>query len=532
MTSGRWRGREGGGGEEGGVVSSPFVGAGGIILMANDEGEVSEVVYSWNEGLTWETLKFTDTPVLVDNIMIEPRGAGERFVLYGTRPDATVGHTLDESSKPVFDAATRVGVVFTLDFGELHARQCAGEDSAGTDESDFERWSPSQTRHGDGCLMGRKVEYTRRKRDRTCYNPDNIEIQHFVAHCACTDMDWECDRGYRREHLDGGACVRDPTVPIDLDHLVPHYCRPGLHYHVSNGYRKVAGDSCVGGVQHDMTIQPCPGSKWHHTVSHGGWTVMMVMITLCIALAALTYCQLGGKGLGIATGKGLPATGKPASSRALPSWLPAWIAHPVAVVVGTAVGAVVFLASIVLGAVRSAAGVAGGLVAGGGSNKRNLAEGLKPGAMSSGSGSGYSSRGLGIPPVRGGTTYSGVSYGQLGKADGVLQTALDGDDDDGFVADASSGTGSRHRDGVTADADFGVLADGDDDGANLLHSRGPAHGVAGAGNGAEEADLLGLGLGGGTAGRTTGASAAAGGGPIPVLRPPRAHEDVAASKRA
>lgn len=31
---------------------------GGIIVMANDEAEVTEVMYSWNEGLTWEALKF------------------------------------------------------------------------------------------------------------------------------------------------------------------------------------------------------------------------------------------------------------------------------------------------------------------------------------------------------------------------------------------------------------------------------------------------------------------------------------------
>ena len=62
--------------------------------------------------------------------------------------------------------------------------------------------------------------------------------------------------------------MRDPDVPIDPTALVP----PGLHYHVSNGYRSVAGDSCVGGVQHEMLLHPCLGSMWTHHVSHGGWT--------------------------------------------------------------------------------------------------------------------------------------------------------------------------------------------------------------------------------------------------------------------
>lgn len=40
---------------------------GGIIVMANDEAEVNEVLYSFNEGLTWESLKFTSEslPVLL-----------------------------------------------------------------------------------------------------------------------------------------------------------------------------------------------------------------------------------------------------------------------------------------------------------------------------------------------------------------------------------------------------------------------------------------------------------------------------------
>lgn len=32
---------------------------GGIIVMANDEKEVTEIQYSWNEGMTWETLHFS-----------------------------------------------------------------------------------------------------------------------------------------------------------------------------------------------------------------------------------------------------------------------------------------------------------------------------------------------------------------------------------------------------------------------------------------------------------------------------------------
>ena len=53
--------------------------------------------------------------MLVDNIMIEPKGASERFILYGTRVDSQEGP----------NQGSRVGVVIALDFSQLHQKQCA-----------------------------------------------------------------------------------------------------------------------------------------------------------------------------------------------------------------------------------------------------------------------------------------------------------------------------------------------------------------------------------------------------------------------
>lgn len=432
--------------------------------------------------------------------MIEPKGASERFVLYGTR--------IDPSSP---ESNNRVGVVFTLDFSQLHTRACTGEDSAGTENSDYERWAPSATAKGDSCLMGRRVEYTRRKRDRACYNSDDIEIAHFVNNCECTDRDWECDRGYKRFPIDGGVCVRDPEVPIDLAHLVPHYCRPGLHYHVSNGYRKVAGDSCTGGVQHEMSLLPCPGSSWHHSVSHGGWAVMMLLIGLCGSLAAVTYCQFasassrGGYGSGKAgflNGKGRPAT--PTFSS-----LPAAVAKPLAIVVGVTIATMHVAAStayhgftFVVDAVKC--------------NKKNSAYGS--GASNIGGGSGFSSRGFGIPAFSG-TAGSGATYNQMGK-ERVDTADFDDDDDTAANNDEETSAGRRRKVGGSfKDNDEGD--DDDDDGGDD------------DGDKEKEGDLLGLGdpltssggLGGGdVAIGTASRSSSTPGAKVPTLRPPRSHE--------
>jgi hypothetical protein len=428
--------------------------------------------------------------VLVDNIMIEPKGASERFVLYGTRIDP---------ANP--ESGQRVGVVFTLDFTQLHARHCTGEDAAGTETSDFERWAPSATSKGDSCLMGRRVEYTRRKRERPCYNPDTIEIAHFVANCECMERDWECDRGYKRMPIDSGTCVRDPEVPIDVSHLVPHYCRPGLHYHVSNGYRKVAGDSCTGGVQHEMSLLPCPGSAWHHSVSHGGWTVMLLLLGLCVSLAAVTYCQLsvrGGKG-GSAFSRGGKGSGPQLS------FLPAPVARPVAIVIGVLAGLAHLVASLAYHASQWVVDL--------------LRCRKSAGGNISSSGGGYSSRGLGIPTgANSSSLYSGVSYGQMGKEH--VETA--GDDEES--GHGSGGVGGKHGE----DDGFGLDGDDDQD-AQVLNAATIAKVVSGGGASSDAAgDLLGLGdplTGNGdlSSGRAAGKGAPA--AAVPTLRPPRSHTE-------
>ena len=40
--------------------------------MAKDTIASNQIIYSWDEGLTWESFEFLDEPIWIKNIIIEP----------------------------------------------------------------------------------------------------------------------------------------------------------------------------------------------------------------------------------------------------------------------------------------------------------------------------------------------------------------------------------------------------------------------------------------------------------------------------
>merc|ERR1739848_884000 len=77
---------------------------------------------------------------------------------------------------------------------------------------------------------------------------------------------------------------------------VPANCPSGSKYTVTTGYRKVAGDTCVGGVAPLPTEFSCP--HWSHNVSHGGWFVLFFILFLVVAMGYVTYTNKGQKHFG------------------------------------------------------------------------------------------------------------------------------------------------------------------------------------------------------------------------------------------
>eukprot|EP01017_Pseudomicrothorax_dubius_P017810 TRINITY_DN19960_c0_g1_i1.p1 TRINITY_DN19960_c0_g1~~TRINITY_DN19960_c0_g1_i1.p1 ORF type:complete len:466 (+),score=44.82 TRINITY_DN19960_c0_g1_i1:60-1400(+) len=206
---------------------------GGIIVIASDQFATMNISYSLNQGLTWNSFQFSSEPIEVENIVIEPTNTGEIFILYG-------------------ENANGKGVLVALDLSTVFERPCIYSDPKDPG-ADYEYWAP---RGWSKCLLGHQNTYIRRKREAECLHPDQWLPPVGIENCPCTEEDWECDSDFLRSSNDG------PCLPIDgkpIDYSPPAMCEDT--YTVSQGYRKIAGDTCFGGVDHGPLVLNCPGRK-------------------------------------------------------------------------------------------------------------------------------------------------------------------------------------------------------------------------------------------------------------------------------
>ena len=230
---------------------------GSLIVLAPDQTSTTEVYYTWNEGLTWNALKISDEPVEVTNIITEPSNTAEKFVVYG--------RSTGKSPK---------GIVASIDFIPLHQRFCKLQDKPQQEDSDYELWTPNG-KISPNCLLGHKTTYVRRKRDAQCFNSEEWDRWFFFEICQCTEEDYECDLGFSRKG--DGPCLPDNDKPESF--APPAQCEDS--YSVTLGYRKVAGDTCRGGVNHDALKLPCPGS---HSLSRNNLFMLIALVIVIIGL--------------------------------------------------------------------------------------------------------------------------------------------------------------------------------------------------------------------------------------------------------
>jgi len=119
---------------------------GGIIVMAKDFEPTNTIIYSWDEGISWQEYAISDININVKNILIEPNSASSSFILYGEKPQD----------------GKNLGIVLHLDFSNLHQPQCRNPENPGASNSDYENWSPSDI-SGRYCLLGAKTQILRKK---------------------------------------------------------------------------------------------------------------------------------------------------------------------------------------------------------------------------------------------------------------------------------------------------------------------------------------------------------------------------------
>ena len=117
----------------------------------------------------------------------------------------------------------------------------------------------------------------------------------YVKDCACTESDYECDVGYVRK-VEGGPCTpvggSDSKGAIVSRGQPPENCPSGTTYGVTNGYRKVAGDTCSGGIDRNPSVSM---PHWSTTVSHGGWVVLLILLCIVCGFGGAAFSKSKGK---------------------------------------------------------------------------------------------------------------------------------------------------------------------------------------------------------------------------------------------
>ncbi|GBG30812.1 Vacuolar protein sorting/targeting protein 10 [Hondaea fermentalgiana] len=251
---------------------------GELILMARDDQPTTSLIYSWDHGKTWTEIQFSQQPMDVENIIVEPSAVSRVFHIFG------------------FSAgSSEKGVIITLDFSGLHQRECTGASMPQNPTSDYELWSPRDADAeglgaGSTCHLGREVTYLRRKCDARCFTPMQFEAKRFVRNCACSERDYECDFGFRR-NVAHGPCVRDPSVANETLGP-PEECPESGFYSISNGYRLVGGNTCEGGKNLGPTTFSC--TRGVFGVSRGGWAVLFIIFGMVAIMLYMNFKQRKG----------------------------------------------------------------------------------------------------------------------------------------------------------------------------------------------------------------------------------------------
>ena len=248
---------------------------GAIIVVAPQDKATKWVFYTWNEGMEWNKLQISETPIEISNIVIEPNNTAQQFVVLGT---TTISGEKGKSE-------VRKGVAVAIDFSSMHERECQGYYEAFTkpEGTDYEWFTPNGKITPD-CLLGVKTTYIRRKRDAQCYNPNSFEFMSNYEACACTEEDWECDFGYERDSR--GLCIKSKKQnESDVNQaLPPEDCKD--YYYITQGYRKILGDYCVGGVDHSPIKRACPGKIL---------TKQTVFLAVVVVIGVLAWLAFGAK---------------------------------------------------------------------------------------------------------------------------------------------------------------------------------------------------------------------------------------------
>ncbi|XP_038604872.1 sortilin isoform X1 [Tachyglossus aculeatus] len=201
--------------------------SGGLIVAVEHGSQPINVIkFSTDEGQCWNRYNFSKEPIYFTGLASEPGARSMNVSIWGFR-----------KSFP-----SQKWVSYTIDFKDLLSRNC--------EEKDYTIWLAHSTDPGaqnDGCILGYKEQYRRLRKSSVCQNGRDYRLTGQPAVCTCTLEDFLCDFGYFRPENES-KCVEQPELKgHDLE-----FCLYGREEHLTtNGYRKIPGDKCQGGMSPD-----------------------------------------------------------------------------------------------------------------------------------------------------------------------------------------------------------------------------------------------------------------------------------------
>lgn len=233
-----------------GLYHWEFGDQGTILLLVDAAKETNEVIYSSDEGNTWNTYKFTENPVKVLDLATVPSDTALKFVIFAGSPDSTQ--------------------VYSIDFSQYFPRQCQ-IDLDHPDDDDYEFWSPMHPDSVEGCLFGHESKFLRRAVGHNDCFIGSAPLQEgfrVMKNCSCTRSDYECDYNYFRDT--DGTCKLVSGLSA-ADRMSEMCNKPGtFEYFQPTGYRKIPLSTCVGGKQFDaLKVKACPGHEKEFNEAHG-----------------------------------------------------------------------------------------------------------------------------------------------------------------------------------------------------------------------------------------------------------------------
>ncbi|KAG8589148.1 hypothetical protein GDO81_006276 [Engystomops pustulosus] len=199
--------------------------SGGLIVAIQQSYDmpVNTIKFSTDEGQCWLSYNFTKNPLMFTGLASEPGARSLNVTVWGYEPGLL----------------HRIWMSYTIDFAALLSQSC--------EDKDYITWLAHSTDPGatsDGCVLGYKEHYQRLRKLSMCQNGRDYLVSRESVNCVCTLDDYMCDFGYFRKENES-TCEEQPELrghELDL-------CINGEEEKLNtNGYRKIPGDKCTGGI--------------------------------------------------------------------------------------------------------------------------------------------------------------------------------------------------------------------------------------------------------------------------------------------